>query len=179
MWPWHVKMTTQTCWGCYCCSCWWWGTCWLRLWSPILVKMFKFTFCWYLVETLKLVLDQDSEDVWSRNYFGKQNSTLGSVVPLAMFNSSFTEQNYEHLFLDMAKGIMKANELYAQNSYQLWLITCQGEQIIITWLLAGLHNPQLAPRCIQLNILTIWTLVWYDRVGKNVASKRNVVLSTT
>ena len=85
MWPWHVKMTTQTCWGCYCCSCWWWGTCWLRLWSPILVKMFKFTFCWYLVETLKLVLDQDSEDVWSRNYFGKQNSTLGSVVPLAMF----------------------------------------------------------------------------------------------
>ena len=83
MWPWHVKMTTQTCWGCYCCSCWWWGTCWLRLWSPILVKMFKFTFCWYLVETLKLVLDQDSEDVWSRNYFGKQNSTLGSVVPLA------------------------------------------------------------------------------------------------
>ena len=96
-----------------------------------------------------------------------------------IFNSSFTEQNYEHLFLDMAKGIMKANELYAQNSYQLWLITCQGEQIIITWLLAGLHNPQLAPRCIQLNILTIWTLVWYDRVGKNVASKRNVVLSTT
>ena len=96
-----------------------------------------------------------------------------------IFNSSFTEQNYEHLFLDMAKGIMKANELYAQNSYQLWLITCQGEQIIITWLLAGLHNPQLAPRCIQLNILTIWTLVWYDRVGKNVASKRNVVLGTT
>ena len=88
MWPWHVKMTTQTCWGCYCCSCWWWGTCWLRLWSPILVKMFKFTFCWYLVETLKLVLDQDSEDVWSRNYFGKQNSTLGSVVPLAMFSKS-------------------------------------------------------------------------------------------
>ena len=28
MWPWHVKMTTQTCWGCYCCSCWWWETCW-------------------------------------------------------------------------------------------------------------------------------------------------------
>ena len=62
-----------------------------------------------------------------------------------IFNSSFTEQNYEHLFLDMAKGIMKANELYAQNSYQLWLITCQCEQIIITWLLASLHNPQLAP----------------------------------
>ena len=56
----------KTCWGCYCCSCWWWGTCWLRLWSPILVKIFRFTFCWYLVETLKLVLGQDSEDVWSR-----------------------------------------------------------------------------------------------------------------
>ena len=66
----------------------------------------------------------------------------GSFV---IFNSSFTEQNYEHLFLDMAKGIMKANELYAQNSYQLRLITCQGEQIIFTWLLASLHNPQLAP----------------------------------
>ena len=59
-------MTTQTYWDCYCCSCWWWGTCWLRLWSPILVKIFKFTFCWYLVETFKLVLGQDSEDVWSK-----------------------------------------------------------------------------------------------------------------
>ena len=28
-------------------------------------------------------------DMTSRNYFGKQNSTLGSVVPLAMFISSF------------------------------------------------------------------------------------------
>ena len=47
--------------------------------------------CWCLAE--KLMLSRDSEDeMWSRfvfelviwSYFGKMNSTLGSVVPLAM-----------------------------------------------------------------------------------------------
>ena len=31
--------------------------------------------------------DQDLCDMASRSYFGKMNSTLGSVVPLAMFSS--------------------------------------------------------------------------------------------
>ena len=22
------KCLIKTCWGCYCCSCWWWETCW-------------------------------------------------------------------------------------------------------------------------------------------------------
>ena len=41
------------------------------------------------VEILKLVRDQYSEDeicaMTKISYFGKQNSILGSVVPLAMF----------------------------------------------------------------------------------------------
>ena len=54
------------------------------------------TRCWCLVAILKLVLGWDyKEEIWSRflfelvmwplGYFPKMNSTLGSVVPLAMF----------------------------------------------------------------------------------------------
>ena len=45
-----------------------------------------------MVEILKLMLGRDSEDEICKNllydlrsYFGKQNLTLGSVLPLAMF----------------------------------------------------------------------------------------------
>ena len=24
MWRWQLK----TCWSCFCCRCWWWGSCW-------------------------------------------------------------------------------------------------------------------------------------------------------
>ena len=134
MWPWHVKMTTQTCWGCYCCSCWWWGTCWLRLWSPILVKMFKFTFCWYLVETLKLVLDQDSEDVWSRNYFGKQNSTLGSVVPLAMFLILMHEDEEKDDVVVFPKSSNHWLCLFIWGAEgRSWVITTRSPTIFDTW----------------------------------------------
>ena len=38
-----------------------------------------------------MILGQDSEDdMTSRSYFGKMNSTLGSVVPLAMFGLKMT-----------------------------------------------------------------------------------------
>ena len=80
---------------------------WLRLWSWILVKILKLGLVKILtldlVEMLMFGLDFEV-DVWSRlwrwnlikicvrscdmtqrSYFGKQNSTLGSVVPLAMF----------------------------------------------------------------------------------------------
>ena len=52
------------------------GDVWLRFWSK------------YLVEILKMKFDQDlCLNLWYDpiGYFGKMNSTLGSVVPLAMF----------------------------------------------------------------------------------------------
>ena len=80
---------------------------WLRLWSWILVKILKLGFvkilnskfigdadCWYLAKNLMLSRDSKDEfdqicvwtcDITSRSYFDKMNSTLGSVVPLAMF----------------------------------------------------------------------------------------------
>ena len=76
---------------------------WLRIWFWILVeilklslvKILKFKFSrnadvwlsfWscYLVEILKMKFYQDLlKNLWYD--FGKQNSTLGTVVPLAMF----------------------------------------------------------------------------------------------
>ena len=70
---------------------------WSRFWFG-LVKIFKFKFCrngdvwlrfwsWCKVEILKM-FDQDlCLNLWYDpiGYFGKMNSTLGSVVPLAMF----------------------------------------------------------------------------------------------
>ena len=32
-----------------------------------------------------------TSDMTSRSYFGKMNSTLGSIVPLAMFDNSFDQ----------------------------------------------------------------------------------------
>ena len=80
-----------------------------RLWNWILVEMLKlglvnilnFKFSWdsdvwlrfwsnCLVEILKMKFDQDlCLNLWYDpiGYFGKMNSTLGSVVPLAMFMS--------------------------------------------------------------------------------------------
>jgi len=54
----------------------WDGDVWLRFWSKCLVKI------------LKMKFDQDfCLNLWYDPilYFGKMNSTLGSVVPLAMF----------------------------------------------------------------------------------------------
>ena len=59
------------------------GDVWLRFWSKSLVVI------------LKMKFDQDlCLNLWYYPiaYFGKMNSTLGSVVPLAMFSFSF-----EHL----------------------------------------------------------------------------------
>ena len=72
---------------------------WLTLWSWILVEIlmlslsgdtdFWFRFwSWCLVEILKMKFVQDlCLNLWYDpiGYFGKMNSTLGSVVPLAMF----------------------------------------------------------------------------------------------
>ena len=71
---------------------------WWRLWSLILVKILKFMFSrnggvllkfwrWGLIKTLRMKFDQDLcknlQDL--KSYFGEQNSTLGSIVSLAMF----------------------------------------------------------------------------------------------
>ena len=54
------------------------------------------------VEILKLVRDQYSEDeicaMTKISYFGKQNSILGSVVPLAMFFTKFSA--FGNIFFD-------------------------------------------------------------------------------
>ena len=50
--------------------------------------VFGWNFSWCLVEILKIKCDVICVwtcDMTSRSYFGKMNSTLGSVVPLAMF----------------------------------------------------------------------------------------------
>ena len=50
--------------------------------------VFGWNFSWCLVEILKIKCDVICVwtcDMLSRSYFGKMNSTLGSVVPLAMF----------------------------------------------------------------------------------------------
>ena len=52
--------------------------------------VFGWNFSWCLVEILKIKCDVICVwtcDMTSRSYFGKMNSTLGSVVPLAMFLS--------------------------------------------------------------------------------------------
>ena len=57
------------------------GDVWLRFWSKC------------LVEILKMKFDQDlCLNLWYDpiGYFGKMNSTLGSVVPLAMFKHEFS-----------------------------------------------------------------------------------------
>ena len=56
--------------------------------------------CWCLVEVLKLMLNQDSEfEIWSRFVFRTCviNSTLGYVVPLAMFHLQVHLQSEVHL----------------------------------------------------------------------------------
>ena len=85
-------------WSLFCAT-----DAWFWLWSSILVEILKLglvkicKFCWdadawlrfwswCLVEILKIcVRTCDMTDMTLRSYFGKQNSTLGSVVPLAMF----------------------------------------------------------------------------------------------
>ena len=93
------------------CWCWWWGSCWQQFVADFEAEVWlkKLNFCsdfehkvwsrfwswssgkiwsWSLVSILKLVLDPYCvwpSDMTKISYFGKQNSTLGSVVPLAMF----------------------------------------------------------------------------------------------
>ena len=80
---------------------------WLRLWRLFLVenlklclvKILKFKFSWNaeiwlrfwswrLVDILEMKFDQNLCKNFDdkRSYFGKQNSTLGSVLPVAMFS---------------------------------------------------------------------------------------------
>ena len=59
---------------------------WSRFWILSLVEMLMFCWCW--VKILKMKFDQRL--CLNLQYdFGKMNSTLGSVVPLAMFVNLF------------------------------------------------------------------------------------------
>ena len=59
-----------------------WSSVGSRFWILSLVEMLMFCWCW--VKILKMKFDQDL--CLNLQYdFGKMNSTLGSVVPLAMF----------------------------------------------------------------------------------------------
>ena len=62
---------------------------WSRFWFG-LVKIFKFKFCrngdvWLRFWSCLIKICVWTCDMAQRSYFGKMNSTLGSVVPLAMF----------------------------------------------------------------------------------------------
>ena len=111
MWPWHVKMTTQSLLRLLLLLMLMMRnvltTVWCRFgrWSLVI----KLSFCSYFEHKVSR-FGQDFEvgswsrfwrcliricvrtcDITLRSYFGKQNSTLGSVVPLAMFVSCFTK----------------------------------------------------------------------------------------
>ena len=54
----------KTCWGCYCCLCWCWGSCWQQIWELTLGPKAKLLFrVWAkgLVKILKLKFSQDFE----------------------------------------------------------------------------------------------------------------------
>ena len=84
MWRCQLK----TCLGCYCC-CWCWETCWSHFgvdleadWSEVIKLNFCSDFEHNLIKICARACDKTL-----RSYLGKQNSTLGSVVPLAMFKT--------------------------------------------------------------------------------------------
>ena len=64
----------------------------VRFWSSGLVEMSMFSWDFEVVSWLRFwrwnlsKLCVRTHDMTSRSYFGKMNSTLGSVVPLAMFH---------------------------------------------------------------------------------------------
>ena len=70
-----------------------WNKAWSRFWGLSLVLMFG----WYLNSCARfwrsnlIKICFRSCDMTSRSYFGEQNSTLGSVVPLAMFHNLVRE----------------------------------------------------------------------------------------
>ena len=100
----------KTFWGCYCRWCWWekhFDDSFMQIWKLKFGHKANFFFIHSaqgLVKSLKLKFKRNF-DVWSKCwgfgwdfefwnlikicvrtcYFGKQNSTLGSVTPLAMF----------------------------------------------------------------------------------------------
>ena len=75
VWSWSSPETFETeVWSVFCC----WGL--VRLWSECLVKILMLKFI------RKILNFRDLIKICVRTcFFGKQNSTLGSVVPLAMF----------------------------------------------------------------------------------------------
>ena len=103
MWAWHVKMATLNLLKftrqriVYS---------FLKLWRALLDwnHIVKF----YSLSTLKMKFDHDLRlNLWYDpiGYFGKTNSTLGSVVPLAMF-SYFTIINNAIYFVVKPSGLM-------------------------------------------------------------------------
>ena len=90
-------------WSLFCCWCfmWLWNSILVKILKLGLVKILKIKFYgeadvwlrfwrWCLVEILKMKFNQDLCLNWydPLGYFGKLNSTLGSIVPLAMFIKS-------------------------------------------------------------------------------------------
>ena len=134
MWPWRVKMPTQNLLrlllllmlmmrivlATVCCSfealrSWILfsrdGDAWLRFGSKC------------LVEILKMKFDQDlCLNLWYDpiGYFGKMNSTLGSVVPLAMF--SF-HNHLENILYSSNFFLLVAAHLLGDNLPQLWQLS--------------------------------------------------------
>ena len=84
---WGLVVVMKFCWN---------ADVWLRFWS------------WCLVEFLKM-FDQDlCKNLWYdlKSYFGKQNSTLGCVVPLAMFKSpSLPIKPHNTIFLSFCHSL--------------------------------------------------------------------------
>ena len=73
VWSWSSSETFETeVWSVFCC----WGL--VRLWSDVKVWLKDYEF-WNLIKICVRTC-----------FFGKQNSTLGSVVPLAMFKQELS-----------------------------------------------------------------------------------------
>ena len=83
----------------------WDADVWLKFWS------------WCMVEILKKKFDQDlCLNLWydPLGYFGRMNSTLGSVVPLAMFICSLTSLPLDFWYMKVEKPNSKGGKYKIQ-----------------------------------------------------------------
>ena len=92
------------------------GDVWLRFWSKC------------LVEILKMKFDQDlCLNLWYDpiGYFGKMNSTLGSVVPLAMF--CIWVRDYMAVLLGWTFSLLLISERLG------WLFFSRSNWSVVSW----------------------------------------------
>ena len=122
--------------------------------------VFGWNFSWCLVEILKIKCDVICVwtcDMTSRGYFGKMNSTLGSVAPLAMFSDKTTSLLWEITW----KRMTKISPLTSWRFIRQRAETGREQAILGMW---GL-NPDQHVTGIKL-LRKPWTLTEVQRIAR-------------